>query len=257
MLVVQSHKKCYAGRVCSDVRGLRKPLGPQHRCCRQMVGVGKIVITPSEAVVLVYIPFVNYILSDCIVLWRAWVLWNRRFILFIPPLIFILCTLAISVASAVFAYEGSKTNSVRKTHISYTLRCMGAQALPAISIRQGECYKQSRERPRFLVAAVASPVVLFFRLSLVQIVGIYPTAIFVVVTMRMSATDILSHPGRDPRHQPPMIFAPSSPTAQPSILAMTAGSSSDRGPHENRPTRILASSDPEKGGKIVRSGYVA
>jgi hypothetical protein len=35
----------------------------------------------------------KYILSDVIVLWRAWVLWNRRFLLFIPPLIYLVCTL--------------------------------------------------------------------------------------------------------------------------------------------------------------------
>ncbi|KAI0252404.1 hypothetical protein BJV78DRAFT_353723 [Lactifluus subvellereus] len=258
--------------------------------------VGKIFITPSEAVVLIYVPFVNYILSDCIVLWRAWVLWNRRFILFIPPLIFMLSTLAISVASAVFAYEGSETNSVRKTDISYTLRwCAWGLSISTNAWATCLIFILAWEYRRFLrsqfgkenatskaesalaflvesgalylciwltfitITAVAPHVVAFFRISFVQIVGIYPTAIFVVVTMRMSATDILSHPGRDTRHHPStMIYAPSSPTAQPSILVMTAGSSSDSGffleSRENRPTRILASSDPEKGGKI---GYVA
>ena len=84
---------------------------------------------------------IKFILSDCIILWRAWVLWNRRFILFIPPMIFIFCTLGerrkspgkrllcdtfyllvISVASAVFTYEGSKTMSVHTTDTSYILR---------------------------------------------------------------------------------------------------------------------------------------
>jgi len=107
------------------------------------------------------------------------------------------------------------------------------------------------------VAAVASPVVLLFRLSIVQIVGIYPTAIFVVVTMRMSTADILSHPGRETRHHPSSIMF-----AQPSILAMTVGSSPDSSflvePRENRQTnQDTASNDPEKGGKIVRTGYVA
>jgi hypothetical protein len=36
---------------------------------------------------------VKYILSDGIVLWRAWVLWNRRVMLFILPFLFLVCTL--------------------------------------------------------------------------------------------------------------------------------------------------------------------
>ena len=82
----------------------------------------------------------KFILSDGIVLWRAWVLWNRRFILFIPPLIFILCTLGehrqitrkpflydtiyllvISVASAVFTYESTIIQSVPETDVAYIL----------------------------------------------------------------------------------------------------------------------------------------
>ena len=90
--------------------------------------------------------------------------------------------------------------------------------------------------------------------------GIYQTAIFVVVTMQISAADILSYPGRETLHHPSdMIFAPPSPAARPPILAMTVGNPSDSGfieSRENRPTRILASSDPEKGGKVVRTEYV-
>ncbi|KAI0252429.1 hypothetical protein BJV78DRAFT_356052 [Lactifluus subvellereus] len=82
------------------------------------VRIGELFITPIEALAFIYVPPVNFILSDCIILWRSWVLWNRRFILFIPPLIFMLCTLVISVADAVFAYEGSKTK--RKADIVNT-----------------------------------------------------------------------------------------------------------------------------------------
>ncbi|KAI0252419.1 hypothetical protein BJV78DRAFT_1202907, partial [Lactifluus subvellereus] len=84
--------------------------------------VGNVVIPPSEVVALIYLPAVNYFFSDGIVLWRAWVLWNRRFTLFIPPLIFLLCTLVTSIASAAFAYEGFTTKSVRKMNISYALK---------------------------------------------------------------------------------------------------------------------------------------
>ena len=116
---------------------------------------------------------------------------------------------------------------------------------------------------------------LLFRISIVQLVvrflflrdlsvltinpyyqGIYPTAVFVMVTMRMSAADILSQPGRDTHHYPSTtIFSPPSPTAQPPILVITDESSSDSdsfvGLQEDRSNKILASSDPEKGGKIV------
>ncbi|KAI0252410.1 hypothetical protein BJV78DRAFT_354086 [Lactifluus subvellereus] len=47
--------------------------------------IGKVFIKPIEALTLIYVPSVNFILSDCIILWRAWVLWDCRFILFTPP----------------------------------------------------------------------------------------------------------------------------------------------------------------------------
>jgi hypothetical protein len=85
--------------------------------------------------------------------------------------------------------------------------------------------------------------------------GIYPTVIFVVATMRMSAADILSQlPPETHHHSSTMIFTPPSPTSRPSTLAMTVGSSSDNDffveSREDVSTRILASSDPEKGGGL-------
>jgi hypothetical protein len=45
--------------------------------------------------------------------------------------------------------------------------------------------------------------------------GIYPTAIVVVITMRLSATDILSRPGGVSRpYSTPIVFIPRSPTLQ-------------------------------------------
>ncbi|KAI0252392.1 hypothetical protein BJV78DRAFT_352787 [Lactifluus subvellereus] len=237
---------------------------------------------------------VEVLFSDGIVLWRAWVLWNRRFILFVPPLIFILSTLVISVASATFAYEGFTTKSVRKTDTSYALKwsiwCLTtstnfwATALIFIRAWQHRRFLRSQFGKEsstskaestlaflvesgalylciwltfIIVAAVGSPVVLLFRTIIIQLTGIYPTAIFVVVTMRMSAADIL---GLETHHHSSiMIFARPSPTAQPSILAMTAGSPSDSDSfvesREDGSTKTPESSDPEKGGKIVRAGY--
>ena len=85
--------------------------------------------------------------------------------------------------------------------------------------------------------------------------GIYPTAIFVVVTTRMSTADMLSHLGPQTHHRPStMIFTPHPPTAQPSIPAITVGSSSDSNSFvescEDRSTGTLASSNPEKGGGL-------
>ncbi|KAH9969506.1 hypothetical protein BC827DRAFT_3813 [Russula dissimulans] len=48
---------------------------------------------------------VKYVLSDVIVLWRAWVLWNRRVLLFIPPMISLICTIGTTIASAIYFFE--------------------------------------------------------------------------------------------------------------------------------------------------------
>jgi hypothetical protein len=127
-----------------------------------------------------------------------------------------------------------------------------------------------------IVAALDSPAVLFFRAIIIQLVvrflslralsdevnychqGIYPTAIFVVVTMRMSAADILSHPGPEIRRQPSaMVFARPPPTAQRSILVTATGSSSDSDSfHESREdtsTTTLAWSNSEKRGQLPLS----
>jgi hypothetical protein len=73
--------------------------------------IGHFSRTPVKQIVVVYLPTINvrplrrpilqktladrpwkYILSDGIVLWRAWVLWNRRCLLFVPPLFTLVCT---------------------------------------------------------------------------------------------------------------------------------------------------------------------
>ncbi|KAI0252426.1 hypothetical protein BJV78DRAFT_355846 [Lactifluus subvellereus] len=257
-------------------------------------------IPPSEAVVLLYVTSVNYILSDGIVLWRAWVLWNRRSVLFIPPLIFLLSTLVLSVAAAATSYKDSVTKSVRKTDTSHTLKwCIWGFTISTNLWATCLIFIRAWQHRRFLrrqlgkenatskaergliflvesgalylclwvtfiiTALVAPPVVVLFRTSIVELVGIYPTAIFVVVTMQMSAADILSHPDLqvEPRHHSStVIFTPSSPTVQSSILAMTVGGSSDSsslvGPREDMSTKTLAPSDPEKERKIVEQDVI-
>jgi hypothetical protein len=45
--------------------------------------------------------------------------------------------------------------------------------------------------------------------------GMYPTAIVVVITMQLSAADILTRPGRESRpYLTPIVFIPRSPTLQ-------------------------------------------
>jgi len=78
----------------------------------RILRVDKALMSPFEMLVVIYIPTINvrhplelhlrrmliavkYILSDGIVVWRAWVLWgpSRRFTIFIPPLFSLGCTL--------------------------------------------------------------------------------------------------------------------------------------------------------------------
>ncbi|KAI0252409.1 hypothetical protein BJV78DRAFT_354093 [Lactifluus subvellereus] len=168
---------------------------------------------------------------------------------------------------------------------------MAALTFPALSIRQGECYKQSRERPRFLgrvwctlslhladvyhscgnglACSTSLPYIHCStrrKISLpprfVEInpcyQGIYPTAVFVVVTMRMSAADILSHPGRDTHHHSStMIFTP------PVTNCPTSYTSYDRwefigqrlscGTREDMSTNILAAEDRRAGCDMIET----
>ena len=71
------------------------------------------LVSSFEMLVMVYLPTINvrhllklhlrlvlivvkYILSDGIVVWRAWVVWgpSRRFTVFTPPLFSLVCTLS-------------------------------------------------------------------------------------------------------------------------------------------------------------------
>jgi len=231
---------------------------------------------------------VKFFLSDGIVLWRAWVLWDRRSILFLPPLIFLFSTLVFSVVGLGFAYEGFTRNLVYDKHMSYTLKwvlwgftistnlwatCLifvrawqhrrslhcqfsnesatsKAESALAFMVESGALYL-CIWLTFVILAALTSPAVLLFRTTIVQIVGIYPTAIFTVVTMRMSAADFLIHSGHQTCHHPQIvIFAPPPSNAQLPTLALTAGNTSESDSFiescEDMFTRTLASSDPEK-----------
>lgn len=74
---------------------------------------GAPLVSRFETLVVVYLPTINvryplklhlrrlliavkYILSDGIVMWRAWVVWgpSRRFAIFTPPVLSLVCTLS-------------------------------------------------------------------------------------------------------------------------------------------------------------------
>ncbi|KAI9438516.1 hypothetical protein H4582DRAFT_176202 [Lactarius indigo] len=85
--------------------------------------VGRDFMSSFETLVVIYLPTINYILSDGIVVWRAWVLWplwgpSRRFAVFIPPLFSLVCTLVLSAAGAAYLYIGTEYESERASAIS-------------------------------------------------------------------------------------------------------------------------------------------
>ncbi|KAI9510611.1 hypothetical protein F5148DRAFT_557059 [Russula earlei] len=79
---------------------------------------GRFLMASTREFLVVYLPSINYVLSDAIVLWRAWVLWNRRLPLFIPPLISLVCTFGVSIASATYFIEGFSKNSEHEERLS-------------------------------------------------------------------------------------------------------------------------------------------
>ncbi|KAI9510615.1 hypothetical protein F5148DRAFT_1178552 [Russula earlei] len=226
--------------------------------------IGPAALTPVGTFIIVYLPTINFILSDGIVVWRAWVLWERRFLLFIPPLIFLVCTLGVTVASIIDFYE-----SFRNPH-SKILQILGmyfewstcgftvvtnlwATGLIFIRAWQHRCALRSlcvketftsnaEKALAFLVesgalylclwiaytsASFAMGRVFFFQSTIVQLVGMYPTVIVVVVTMQLSSADILSRPFADgPRL--PIVFIPPSSSPQP-LLPDDAGSLMETG----------------------------
>ncbi|KAH9969508.1 hypothetical protein BC827DRAFT_3897 [Russula dissimulans] len=211
---------------------------------------------PARAIMLefliIYSPTINYILGDGIVLWRAWVLWNRRLSLFIFPLVSMLCTLGTGVASAIYFYQGqvSKVNShktILSLHFEWSIwfltfgTNLWATGLIFVqawqhrrflrSLRIKETFRTSTEKAlAFLVESGALYLVIwiiyistsmtldpngmfFFHTAIAQLVGIYPTTIVIVVAMQLSAADILSRPGAEADSR--IVVSPQPPSPQP------------------------------------------
>ncbi|KAH9980389.1 hypothetical protein BGW80DRAFT_1442314, partial [Lactifluus volemus] len=178
-----------------------------------------------------YLPLINFILSDAIVLWRAWLLWDRRAVLFILPFLFLVCTVVATILDVILATDGFITHSMRKlnTGTAFGLVLLGlsigtnlwATSFMFIrawqhrrflrSVFDKENAKSKAEKTLafliesgmiyicILVAVITTQTssmvwVEVLNRIIVQLVGIYPMAIIVVITMRLSATDILSLP---------------------------------------------------------------
>ncbi|KAH9980357.1 hypothetical protein BGW80DRAFT_496393 [Lactifluus volemus] len=212
--------------------------------------IGKLTVTLPEALAVAYLPMINYILSDGIVLWRTWILWDRRVVLFILPFLFLVCTLVATIASAIYMYDDYTTNVVRDANMGQAFGWaiwgltvgmnLWATSLMFIrawqhrrflrSVLHEENTKGKAEKTlAFLVESGAIYLCIWVAYimitacgvdrgilldkGLIQLVGIYPTAILIVITMRLSAADILTHSGRESRrYSAPIVFMPRSPT---------------------------------------------
>lgn len=250
------------------------------------------LISAFEMLVIVYLPTINYILSDGIVLWRAWVVWgpHRRLTVFAPPLLSLVCTLILSVAGAVFVYLSDDYESKREGSVSRYLGWtvwgfsvgtnLWATSLICIRTWQHRIALRSlfgketaiSTAEKLLIFMVESGVlylciwvvymtlsfiqwlgslVLIIDSAIVQVVGIYPMTIVVLVTMRLSTAELL--PLYDPEtFEPPIsIRFSSQSSSSPPVIGNVAsflesGSVSDVAPHEGGSTGTLACDCSEK-----------
>ncbi|KAI0051430.1 hypothetical protein FA95DRAFT_1569932 [Auriscalpium vulgare] len=179
--------------------------------------------------VVIYVPIINYILSDAIVLWRAWVIWERRIALVVLPIVFMFGSLVCGCVSALYTIRARTTESIRDVNLGFyigigvwvftTLTNIWATFLIGIKAWQYRRFVRSlmgkasmltkAERGLalliesgllyvFLWAAyeatyfASSQPSLVFDAIIVQLVGIYPTIIVIIVTLKMSSADMIS-----------------------------------------------------------------
>jgi len=249
---------------------------------------GAPLISRFEMLVIVYLPTINYILSDGIVVWRAWVVWgpDRRFIIFAPPLLSLVCTLILSATGAAFVYLSDDYESERKGSVSRYLGwtvwgfsvgtniwATGLICIRTWQHRQAVRSLLGKETTRsiaekvlvFMVESGAlylciwvvymtlsfiqwtGGLVLFIDAAIVQIVGIYPMTIVVLVTMRLSTAELL--PLTVPETvQSPISIRFSLRSSPPIIegVGVFLDSGSDVAPHVGGSTGTLACNCSEK-----------
>ncbi|KAH8998661.1 hypothetical protein EDB92DRAFT_1941458 [Lactarius akahatsu] len=236
--------------------------------------IGEAPMSPFELLVVVYLPTINYILSDGIVVWRAWVLWgpSRRFRVFVPLLFSLVCTLVLSAVGAAYLYTAIEYKSERSgtvsRYIGWTVWGLSigtnlwATGLICIktwqhrrSVRallgKGTATSTAEKVLIFMVESgtlylciwVAYMIstftqwedVLFLDTAIVQVVGIYPMTIVLLVTMRLSTVDVLSM--SDPEaFEPPISIRCTSPDSPDSLPIEDVGGFLESGcdvvPHE-------------------------
>jgi len=216
-----------------------------------------LLITRFEMLVIVYLPTINYILSDGIVVWRAWVVWgpSRRFTVFTPPILSLVCTLGLSAAGAAFVYLSNDYESEQAGNVSRYLGwtvwglSVGTNlwATSLICIRMWQHRKAVRAllgkgtasstAEKVLIFMVESgalylciwllimtlsfinwdgALVLFLDATIVQVVGIYPMTIVLLVTMHLSTAEVL-HLHDHENFEPPISIRFASPESPPTI----------------------------------------
>ncbi|KAI0059650.1 hypothetical protein BV25DRAFT_1063010 [Artomyces pyxidatus] len=187
--------------------------------------------TSGEQLVVMYIPAINYILSDAIVVWRAWVISEagRNVFLFVPPLIFMVGTFVSTCVSAAFTLRSRVTGSARDDDVGYYLGLAvwaltiltNIWATTLIAIRawkhrrfvesmlgKGAIHSRAEAALLMLIESgvlyvfiwvayettyfVSYNTSLIFDAAIVQIVGIYPTLIVVIVSLHASSADVIS-----------------------------------------------------------------
>jgi len=217
------------------------------------------------ALAILYLPIINYFLSDGIVLWRAWVLWDGKWVFFIPPLISLMCTLGTTIASAVcfyeaFVKEGFGSHASSSFHLEWSIwfltlgTNLWATGLIFIRAWQHRRFIRSliKEASRsntekvlaFLIESGAiyaciwityiaisfkymgNYSVLSFQIAIAQVVGMYPTTIIVVIAMQLSTADVLSRPGAEANTH--IVFASRSPNPLPQTSEVVQNSSGGR-----------------------------
>ncbi|KAH9055146.1 hypothetical protein EDB83DRAFT_1109508 [Lactarius deliciosus] len=246
--------------------------------------VGRDFMSPFERLVVVYLPTINYILSDGIVVWRAWVLWgpSRRFTVFIPPLFSLVSTLVLSAAGAAYLYIGTEYESERddamSRYLGWTVWGLSvgtniwATGLIYIQIWQHRQFVRSllgkgtatSTAEKVLIFMVESGALYlciwavyiistftdwngahFLNTAIVQVVGIYPMTIVLLVTIRLSTADVLSMSGSE-SSKPPISIRLTSPDSLPTVgdVGGFLESGCDVAPHEGGLcTTVLKSED--------------
>ncbi|TFY65778.1 hypothetical protein EVG20_g5308 [Dentipellis fragilis] len=187
-----------------------------------------VLMNQSEWLAIAYLPSINYFLSDIIVVWRAWLICERNTRLFILPLLCSAGVIVLIVVSVAFetnsarasfansflismdtliasfgltilsnlwvtsltawkAWHGKYRRFIRSQFIEGTVRTNSEKVL-ALLVESGALYLciWVAYLTVFLTDTKSSAI---FDGAIIQLVGIYPTIIIVLVCFSMTETD--------------------------------------------------------------------